>query len=430
MTFALWTRASPGEAVRGLIRVLWFALLLALVHLTQGCDASRSTSDNLLEFEALPELQITESSVIGGFGAEGAYALGAVNSVALLLDQSAIAVADGTVQEIHLFGLDGQHLGKTGRKGGGPGEFRALRQMRGLPDGRLSVWDVQQSRVTVFGSDLQLLASSRADLEPVQAMLPEFVGFLPDGQFVLRDRRDAMGMKELAEGMRQDTVRLYLYSDTGRFLDTLAVLLDEPKWFRNRDGSWGAEDLIFGHALTSLVVGSEVWVGSSAAVTFTRYRENGTVVGDVELNVVMRGASPRDIEEERERRLSNVHVNERFLSFDGGPPGLQEALVRMADAGRESIREVASNNTIPAYDLAIPGSDGVLWLRQYPLPQDTMALWVLIDDATVPRGTLRLPRSTAVQAASLEWLVVVERDAYDAPVVRVLQVHHGSRLAK
>ncbi|MDH5761109.1 MAG: 6-bladed beta-propeller, partial [Gemmatimonadota bacterium] len=372
------------------------------------------------------EIRLVERAVLGGFEAEGPDAFGKVNSVAVLPGEDAIAVADGTVQEILLFGLDGQLIGRTGGRGGGPGEFRAVRQMSVSRDGRLEVWDVQQSRVTTFDASLELEGAHRADLEPVQAMFPEFVGFFADGGFVLRDGRSEIGMRDLPEGIRQDTVRLYAYSSTGRFEDTLAVLVDEPKWFRNRDGGWGREELIFGRELTSVVVGDEVWVGSTGTWTFTRYGAEGVVLGDVDLGVRPRPASPEEIQDERARRIDAVRVRDVRAVAIGAPVDLQDVVVRMAEAERNAIREVASNDTLPAYDLVVAGTDGPVLVREYPRPLDISVRWVVIDGAGLPLGRLTLPRDTEIKAVAPGMLVVLERDAFDAPLARILEMRGGA----
>ena len=257
--------------------------LIIVVASTQACQEGEEDARVGRGIDELPELRLVERTVLGGHRAEGPEAFGSVESVTLMASQEAIAVADGATQEICLFDLDGHLLGCAGGRGSGPGEFSAIHRMRASQDGRLHVWDILESRVTTFEPDLQLVAANRTDLGPVQSMIPDFVGFLSNGQFAVREGRDVMGMRDVPEGMRQDTVRLYLYSSTGQFLDTLAVVEDGPMWFRNRDSAWGWEDLIFGRDLISLVIDDELWVGSTDEVSFTRYDRDGQVVGQLEL---------------------------------------------------------------------------------------------------------------------------------------------------
>ncbi len=75
----------------------------------------------------------------------------------------------------------------------------------------------------------------------------------------------------------------------------------------------------------------------------------------------------------------------------------------------------------PAYDRTVPGDDGTIWLREYPLPSDTVARWVLVGAGPQLEGRLSLPRSSSVLAGNADWLVVLTRDEMDAPVVEILR---------
>ena len=66
-------------------------MLVALV-LVAGCGEVRS--DGLVLSE-LPALAVSELSRVGGYDAEGVYALGSARAGALLLDRSRFVVVDG-----------------------------------------------------------------------------------------------------------------------------------------------------------------------------------------------------------------------------------------------------------------------------------------------------------------------------------------------
>lgn len=60
---------------------------------------------------------------------------------AVIVDDSTIAVIDGTVSEIRLFARNGRHRQTFGREGSGPGEFRSAIAVVRAPDGALVVAD-------------------------------------------------------------------------------------------------------------------------------------------------------------------------------------------------------------------------------------------------------------------------------------------------
>lgn len=412
--------ARAGVAAYG---VLWVACLLP----AQGCSKEPGRSATL-DLASAPAVTVTETATIGGSEAVGPDAFGSVSAVSFLDDGAGVAVADGQTEEIHVFTLSGRHVATTGGKGGGPGEFRSVRAIQALRDGRWSVWDVQGARVTVFAEDREVLHAGRADLDPVRAMIPAFVGFLSDGRFVLRDRRDAMGMKDEPEGMIRDTLRLFLYSAEGAFLDTLAVLQDQPKWFRNRDRTWGRQDLIFGPQLTTLVVGDEVWVGSTRHVRFTRYLTDGDTAASVALDLPARPASEQDVEDERSRLMDSVADRGKARRIPAGSPdGMDEALARISEAELASEREVAAVDTIPDYDRVVPVRGGsAIWLRWYPGPRDSVATWMRLTSNGRLTGVLTLPREREIKAADEGYVATLERDLLDAPVIRVLRIRPAS----
>lgn len=211
--------------------------------------------------EDLPQLTFAATATIGGYQAEGVFALGTVHAATLLPESDQFAVVDGSTQEIHIFTSLGIHVRSFGGRGGGPGESQALRQVSPRADGGLCTWDVQQIRVTEFDGLGEVVGTGRADLSDMESIRPAFVGFLDDCSFVLRDRRDTMGMKEEPEGMRRDTLRFVLFSSHGEPMRDVATVLDAETWFKNRDGGWGQVQPILGNESFGFVLGRRLWFG-------------------------------------------------------------------------------------------------------------------------------------------------------------------------
>lgn len=62
-------------------------------------------------------------------------------------------VANMFQQSVTVFAPDGKELRRIGRRGSGPGEFRAVKDVQVLPGDSLLVYDPQLARVTVFAAD-------------------------------------------------------------------------------------------------------------------------------------------------------------------------------------------------------------------------------------------------------------------------------------
>lgn len=89
--------------------------------------------------------------LIGTIGREdgpAATILGRVRQ-AKFLDDTTVAILDETVQEVRLFSVTGQHLQTVGRKGEGPGEFRAPQAVVLSPSGELLISDIRRN-IQVF----------------------------------------------------------------------------------------------------------------------------------------------------------------------------------------------------------------------------------------------------------------------------------------
>lgn len=90
-------------------------------------------------------------ALIGTIGQEDGSAatlLGRVTQ-ATFLDDTTVAILDGTVQDVRLFSVRGRHLETIGRKGEGPGEFRAPQAVVQAPSGDLLVSDIRRT-IQVF----------------------------------------------------------------------------------------------------------------------------------------------------------------------------------------------------------------------------------------------------------------------------------------
>ncbi len=68
-------------------------------------------------------------------------------------------VFDRPTNSFFIFAPEGRLVRRTGRTGGGPGEFKGNAGMAALPDTGMSIWDPQNGRVSIYGQDLELRSS-------------------------------------------------------------------------------------------------------------------------------------------------------------------------------------------------------------------------------------------------------------------------------
>lgn len=389
-----WGRASVGVA----------AMLLS------GCEDVRVPAD-------LGMLEYREIARFGGSGAEGAYALGSVQSAALLRDRGAVAVVDALVQEIRIFTLLGNYEATVGRRGPGPGEFLAIRGVSSLSGGRLAVWDLQPARVTVFGPDLAVAHTAAADLSATRSLRPALVDFIPGGGFLLRDKPWHRTRSVSPTGMHQDTVRILRYDAAGQIAGTVVQREDAPRWGVRGATSWGLYDFVFGRTLFAVVAGHELVVGENGTATLDRYRLDGTHLGPIRLPLSARAVTEAEIAEERQRLIDEAPRRPTREV----PPQVLALSERQVEFRREVLREVASHDTAPVFDRMIGTAGGGLWIRETPRPARREVRWLRVDPSHSVAGYIPLDRESRMLDGDVEHIVVLERDPFDADVVRILR---------
>jgi hypothetical protein len=105
-------------------------------------------------------LRLVEELRIGRLDGADEYVLGEVEGVAVGRD-GRIYVADAQVPVVRMYDASGRFVRNLGRAGAGPGEYDELAGLRTLPDGRVAIWDHDNSRITVFSADGDLAATHR-----------------------------------------------------------------------------------------------------------------------------------------------------------------------------------------------------------------------------------------------------------------------------
>lgn len=386
------------------------ALLLAGIFGVLACEGTPPEKGATADIRWLLFQDVTS---IGGSAAEGPEALGSIRAAALLPTQERFVVADGQTQHLHIFDFTGRHVRRIGGRGGGPGEHRAIGAIWGADDGGFCTWDAQAGRITRFGPEGSVVATGLAELDGLESIIPSFEGFFSDCRFVLRDQPFTLEMRDVPEGMRQDTVRFVLFGPDGRQLRTLARVPGAEYWFKNRNRSVGRVQLIFGEALFGFPHGDEFWFGVSDRPLWTRLDLQAGVLGHREFERPHRTVSEVQVREERERRIGEVRVPRVDL-----PPGV---LDEMEESQREGLRAAPARYSAPAYDIILPGADGGFWFREHPLPADTVSVWTFVDSLGEEAGSTSLPRKSTILGGTEDLVLVGTEDELGAPVLRLLK---------
>lgn len=150
-----------------------------------------------LEAQAPGRIRVSDEPLVEIGGAEGqdAYLFSAITN-AVLLDDGRVAVADGELTELRLYGPDGRFLHSVGGRGEGPGEFSEISAIWLLSDQRIGVWDAENLRITTFLPDGELVSAERVQAERQAGMSGSpgvFLGSFGDDDVILASVRGGRG---------------------------------------------------------------------------------------------------------------------------------------------------------------------------------------------------------------------------------------------
>lgn len=145
---------------------------------------------------------LREELRIGGLDGAEEYTFGYVGTVAPSPDGS-LYVTDTQVPLIRTYDQEGTHVGDVGRPGQGPGEYRSVGPMVVDAEGRLTIWDGGNGRLSTFGPDGEYLTSI-----PVRNGVAgwRILAAGPEGEVYLQVRGE--GTPQNVEGGQMDWARI------------------------------------------------------------------------------------------------------------------------------------------------------------------------------------------------------------------------------
>jgi len=195
-----------------------------LLHVVAMTASARTTQDTVvLHANGSPvwgdSVSVVEEIRIGVLDGGDEYTLGHV--AAMTVDgEGSIYVYDAQVPIIREYDAAGRFIRNVGREGAGPGEYRDVLGMAMLPGLELAVWDVGNSRITVYDSTATYITSHR-----VPSALHSWSAFLVDtaGHYYVKAadlRRVSTGHEGTTASMPELFIRL---SRTGAVQDSVFV---------------------------------------------------------------------------------------------------------------------------------------------------------------------------------------------------------------
>lgn len=364
-------------------------IALALTACGMSGDRAAATSRSIFTDPALATWVLDPEPLleVGGPDEREGYALGNVIGAVLLKDH--LVVADRTFGEVRIYGGTGELAVRSGRYGGGPGEYRHLSEIASYDDTTVVVWDFQLRRFTRLALTGDVIATIPADLDAAENMMPAFLGVLDGGHFVFMDSRPEISLRAETTGERRDSIRYLVLEPDGSWGGLAAWR--EPGtevYFTNENGSWGGTSVIFGRSTMAATAGANVVVGTNDSLRLALHASDGSIRRAATLPWTSTPVDDEWVEIERQRRFDAEYegIFMRFLR-----QSVPDAHARRLESLESWKQMLPTRRTLPAFSDLRADADGNIWVAQYPPPGASERTWIVLDTRLQPVARIELP---------------------------------------
>ncbi len=320
------------------------------------------------DLASLPRWTIRTELTLGGSDDRTGPVLHRVADVRLLASGT-VAVASRGTSQLLFFDRTGRWVGRVGREGDGPEEFRAVVGVREVRGDSLVALDRVLRRLTILDTGMHVART--APLEGELATV-DLVGVLGPDRVVVQDTKVRA---PTGAGIEDNPSTLLVYDLDGRRLGKLGTY-PALSWKRLSAGAIARPQ--FAPTATFGAAAGRVWVGLGRAYEVTLLDAGG------EPDVIARWSGPslEVTASERERWRSDV--------LGWATTGEERA------AARAQLDAVVFADRKAAYDRVVASDDGGVWVRTYaPFETDSLD-WLVLDGSGHGRASLRTPASLRV----------------------------------
>lgn len=274
---------------------------------------------------------------------------------AVRLTDGRIAVANGRVPMVQVFGPDGGFLYSVGRTGGGPGEFRGIDSLLPFRGDSLAVFDAARQRVVIFSGN----GTWGRDI-PLRNHVgrTRLIGAFPDGSVLYSTAPFSAG-----SGVWRDSATYVRVWGDGTPADTLGRWPTEERYSVDHQGRPVRGVRPFGLVTWAVPDGETVHVGTGDPFVIETVALHGQPVRRV--RAPARGAhlAESEIARYERERLEGIRGTRAY-------PLVQAVLASGA---------VPYPERLPAHGRLIVDAQGHLWVERVPIPGDTSVAWVVFE---------------------------------------------------
>ncbi|WP_420633474.1 hypothetical protein [Candidatus Palauibacter sp.] len=357
-----------------------------------------------------PDLTLAEEPLVrlGALDGPLEYIFGDVAG-AVRMDDGSIVVVDEQSHNVRRYDADGRHMWTSGREGDGPGEYRGLRLLKDCPGAAITIFDWVLDRITELDAD--------GNVVDTQAL--NSIGVNPygepacstDGRLVFtpwpEDRR-SVPERTVGEQWRWRVSLAYALGDSVTVLRS-----GIPGAERTRISRGSVMPSYWGRTMVFAVVGTGVWFGASDDYELQHLDWTGRVTRTA------RWAGP-DLavtEEQVDRYRDYLLTLDRYSDREGRRRFEREVWPE---------RRAYLPERFPAYESLLALPDGSVWVKTHAwlAPGEELHL---LDANGVWLRRLTMPGGSVLLDAGPDWVLLLQRDAFDVPSVALYELVETNR---
>jgi hypothetical protein len=337
---------------------------------------------------------------IGGVEGDPTQELFGVGDAARLPD-GRIVIAHYGSQELLFYDANGAHLLTVGGRGGGPGEFQAMRWHQIMGDS-IIVADRRPPTLSFFDFDGQFVRSVRFDVNPA--------GVFADGT-LLASRTNFL--EDPKDGMVRPASTLLRYSNDGEAVDTIGSVPGDEGYMQVGNQSISVIRLPFGRSTFTVVYGETFYVADQDRYQIDVYGSDGLLRSSIRKSLANLVATEADLEAYIEARLRDAGDDER----------------RRQSA--QAMRQVPMPETFPAFGWNVTGRGatpvvlddvGHLWVLEYDRPGKEVFRWSVFDPSGRLLGEVAFPGPLEPMHIGDDFVLGKWRDDMDVEHVRLYEL--------
>lgn len=316
---------------------------------------------------------------------------------ARILPDGAVLIANAGAHEILHIDGGGEVVGRFGRDGDGPGEFRGLSALFLTDSMTVVAYDARHARLAEFRLDGTVLgtrplapASRVVDLQPL--------ALLPDGGAVavLGDIR-VFGRS----GIGRDSTPLMRFGAGGGAPDTLGYWKVTEYNYTTTDVGSSRRPVGFGRDAAWAGRSGHAAIGSTDSIDVTGLR-NGVISARILSAGEAEPVSADALDQWRSELASLA---------DRAPAAFQEAML-----------DTPARETYPAFHSLTMDGVGRVWIGLYPIPGAATSRWIIVaPDGSVP-GAVELPANARILDAANDRIAVLMLSELDEESIAMINV--------